>query len=68
MYRLIPSFIAKKDIESIAIIGRIARLIGSVFLDRENEKDRKNAVIKININHKLIIYFNLTFLFLSLRQ
>lgn len=44
LYRLIPAFIAKKDVESYIFVGRIAKLIGSVFLDRESEADRKNAV------------------------
>ncbi len=48
LYRLIPAFIAKKDVESYIFVGRIAKLIGSVFLDREIETDRKNAV-KLNL-------------------
>ena len=44
MYRLIPAFISKKDVESYPFVGRIAKLTGSVFLDRDNILDRKNAV------------------------
>ena len=44
LYRLIPAFIAKRDVENYIFVGRVAKLIGSVFLDRESEVDRKNAV------------------------
>lgn len=39
-----PAFIAKKDVESYPVIGLVAKLIGSLFVDRDNQSDRKLVV------------------------
>lgn len=44
LYKLVPGFVSKSEMEKVPFVGLVAKIIGSIFLDRNSEHDRKKTV------------------------